>query len=48
MGVATSGGIPMGLIYRDTERLTFDKQKSKFDEKATAQTAEELVAAYSI
>jgi 2-oxoglutarate ferredoxin oxidoreductase subunit beta len=48
LGVATSGGIPMGLIYRDTERLTFDKQKSKFDEKATAQTAEELVAAYSI
>jgi len=48
LGVATSGGIPMGLIYRDTERLTFDKQKSKFDEKATAQTAEELVASYSI
>ena len=46
--VATSGGIPMGLIYRDTERLTFDKQKSKFDKKATAQTAEELVASYSI
>ncbi|MDA1348422.1 MAG: thiamine pyrophosphate-dependent enzyme [Chloroflexi bacterium] len=46
--VATSGGIPMGLLYRDTERLTFDKQKSKLAEKAVVQTAEELIASYAI
>lgn len=46
--VARSGGIPMGLIYKNTERLTFDKQKSKLAEKAAAQTAEELIESYSI
>ena len=46
--VARSGGIPMGLIYKNTERLTFDKQKSKLAEKAAIQTAEELIGSYSI
>ena len=46
--VARSDGIPMGLLYKDTSRPTFDQQTAKLAEKADAKSVEDLIGSYAI
>ena len=45
-GLIAKGGLPLGVIYRDTSRPSFDQMADRVREKAKAKTAEELVASY--
>ncbi len=46
--IATSDGIPMGLLYKDASRPTFDRQIAGLTEKAGAKSAAELMESYAI
>ncbi len=46
--VSSSGGIPMGLIYENSERPTFDQQIDNLGKKTESRNVEELISAYSI
>ena len=46
--VAGSPGIPMGLVYRDNDRPTFDQQTAEVAKKARTKTVEELIEAVAI
>ena len=46
--VSSSGGIPMGLIYENSARPTFDQQIDNLGKKTESRNVEELISAYSI
>ena len=46
--VANSGGIPLGLVYRDDTRMTFDAQMDEMRTRAKTRTAQEMLESYSV
>ena len=46
--VVNTGGVPLGVIFRDDQRLPFDKQMAVTAQKATPRTIEKLMASHSI
>ena len=46
--IATTNGIPIGLLYKNTERPTFDKELVSLAERAKPRSVEELVGSYAI
>lgn len=47
-GVVDNGGVPLGVIYRDGGRLTFNERMAAVAEKATSRTIEEMMATYTV
>ena len=47
-GVVNSGGVPLGLIYQNGQRMTFDKQMTSMAQRARPKTAEQLIESYKI
>ena len=46
--LVNNGGIPMGVIYRDTSRPTFDQRIEELSEKAKVKSVSALLDSYSI
>ena len=46
--LATTNGIPIGLLYKNTERPTFDSELVSLAERANPRSVEELVESYAI
>ena len=46
--ITNPGGVPMGVIYRDGGRETFDASVDKISAKAKSRSAQELVDSYAI
>ena len=47
-GVVDNGGVPLGVIYRDGGRLTFNERMAAVAEKATSRTIEEMMTTYTV
>ena len=45
--VASEGGVPLGVIYRDDVRPTFDARMGELARKAKVRTAQEMVDSYA-
>ena len=45
--IANSGGVPLGIMYRDESRMTFDGRMAEIAEKAKSKTAQDLVDSYA-
>ena len=46
--IATSNGIPIGLLYKNTDRPTFDREMVSLAERANPRSVAELVESYAI
>ena len=46
--VVKTGGVPIGVIYRDDQRATFDQQVTEMAQKARPRSAEKLLASHAI
>ena len=46
--IATSNGIPIGLLYKNTDRPTFDQELVSLAERAKPRSVEELVESYAV
>ena len=46
--IASIEGVPLGVIYKDTDRPTFDQRIDDISEKAPARTASALLNSYAI
>ena len=46
--LASTEGVPLGVIYKDTDRPTFDQRIDDISEKAPAKTASALLNSYAI
>jgi len=46
--VAGSGGVPLGLLYRDDGRSTFDSRAAQIAESVKAKSAKELIESYAL
>ena len=46
--IATSDGVPVGLLFRDESRMSFDQRAAEFAAKAKPKTAESLLSSYAI
>ena len=46
--LVNSSGVPLGVIYRDGQRATFDQQMVEMAQKAGPKTAEQLIESYTI
>ena len=46
--IVNQGGVPLGMIYRDEERTTFDARMVELEQKAKVRSAQEMVESYAI
>ena len=46
--IATSDGVPVGVLFRDESRMSFDQRAAEFAAKAKPKTAESLLSSYAI
>ncbi|MCL0029144.1 hypothetical protein M1N23_03260, partial [Dehalococcoidia bacterium] len=46
--LVNGGGIPVGVIYRDTSRPTFDQRIDDVSQKASAKSVEKMLDSYAI
>ena len=46
--IVDAGGVPLGMIFQDDRRKSFDQQIAEHAKNATPKTAEELMATFSI
>ena len=46
--VIAEGGVPLGVIYEDKDRPSFDEQFSSIRDSHTRKTAEELLNAFAL
>ena len=46
--IATSNGIPIGLLYKTTDRPTFDQEMVSLAERANPKSVEQLIGSYAI
>ena len=46
--ISTSNGIPIGLLYKNTDRPTFDQELVSLAERAKPRSVEELVESYAV
>jgi 2-oxoglutarate ferredoxin oxidoreductase subunit beta len=46
--IANSGGVPVGVLYRDESRMTFNQRAVEMASKAKPKTPEELLKSYAI
>ena len=46
--IATSNGIPIGLLYKSTDRPTFDQELVSLAERANPKSVQQLIGSYAI
>ena len=46
--VVNSGGVPLGTVYRDDQRPTFDQSVATMTQKAAIRTAQKLIDRYAV
>ena len=46
--VANSGGVPLGVLYRDESRLPFEARIEEIGRSAKSKTVEQMIEAYAV